>query len=125
MHSIEKYAPIVGDKVIADIYRKSRTLYGKHILHVNSTFQGGGVAELLNSLVQLFNDVGIDCGWRILHGNPTFFEITKKFHNAMQGDKIHLTNIKSLFIYQQMRLFRILHTLIMIVYLFMILNPYH
>lgn len=94
MRSIEKYAPIVGDRVIADIYRKSRNLYGKHILHVNSTFQGGGVAELLNSLVQLFNDVGIDCGWRILHGNPTFFEITKKFHNAMQGDNIHLTNIK-------------------------------
>ena len=92
--SLEDYRDIVGDDVIATIYRKARRLYGKHILHVNSTYQGGGVAEMLQTLVPLMNDIGIDAGWRILHGNPDFFTITKKFHNALQGEKINLSEIK-------------------------------
>ncbi len=94
MNSIEEYKEFVGDKVIASIHRKARKLYGKHILHINSTYQGGGVAEMLSSVVALMNDIGIDAGWRILHGNPDFFTITKKFHNALQGDKINLTEMK-------------------------------
>lgn len=94
LRSIEDYRHIVGDKVIANIYRKARGLYGKHILHINSTSQGGGVAEMLQTLVPLMNDIGIDAGWRILHGNPDFFGITKKFHNSLQGEDINLTRIK-------------------------------
>ncbi|MFQ6052421.1 MAG: glycosyltransferase, partial [Candidatus Hydrothermarchaeota archaeon] len=94
MHSLEDYREIVGDEVISKIYRKARVLYGKHILHINSTYQGGGVAEMLTSLVPLMNVIGIDVGWRILHGNPDFFSITKKFHNALQGEPINLTEIK-------------------------------
>jgi len=75
---LENYRKIVGDEVITEIYRKARKLYGKHILHINSTYQGGGVAEMLQTLVPLMNDAGIDTGWRILHGNPDFFSITKK-----------------------------------------------
>jgi len=52
------------------------------------------VAEILNSLVPLMNDIGIDAGWRTLHGNPDFFTITKKFHNALQGDSLNLTATK-------------------------------
>ena len=40
------------------------------------------------------NELGIYAGWRILHGNPDFFTITKKFHNALQGSSINLTKIK-------------------------------
>ena len=55
---------------------------------------GGGVAEILGSLVPLMNDIGIDTGWRIIRGNSDLFDITKKFHNALQGDSIHLTEMK-------------------------------
>lgn len=94
MIDIEHYQDIVGEDVIAAIRKKVRKLYGKHLLHINSTYQGGGVAEILNSLVPLMNNVGIDTGWRTLHGYPDFFEITKKFHNALQGDGVNLTSRK-------------------------------
>ena len=94
MHCLEDYKEIVGVKVIGEIHKKASKLYGKHVLHINSTYQGGGVAEILNSLVPLMNDVGLDAGWRILHGNPDFFSITKKFHNALQGEPIHFTALK-------------------------------
>lgn len=90
----ESYRKIVGDDVIAEIYRKSRKIYGKYILNVNSTYQGGGVAEMLSSLIPLMNNTGLDVDWRILHGNPDFFTVTKKFHNALQGAKINLTDLK-------------------------------
>jgi len=92
--TLEDYREIVGDEIIAGIHRKARRLYGKHILHINSTYYGGGVAEILSCLVPLMNDVGICADWRILHGSPDFFTITKKFHNALQGDSINLTEIK-------------------------------
>lgn len=91
---LDDYREIVGDNVIASIHRKAAMLYGKHVVHINSTSQGGGVAEMLQTLVPLMNDVGVDTGWRILHGNPDFFGITKKFHNAIQGEAIHMTEIK-------------------------------
>ena len=93
-HDPENYRKIVGDDVIAEIYKKARKLYGKYILNINSTYQGGGVAEILSSLVPLMNNTGIDAEWRILHGNPDFFTVTKKFHNALQGAKINLTDLK-------------------------------
>ncbi len=94
MKSLDDYSEIVGDQVLSSIYRKARKLTGKHILHINATYQGGGVAEILGSVVVLMNDIGIDTGWRILHGTPDFFAITKKFHNALQGAPINLTEIK-------------------------------
>lgn len=94
MHCLEDYKEIVGVQVIGEIHKKASKLYGRHVLHINSTYQGGGVAEILNSLVPLMNNVGLDAGWRILHGNPDFFSITKKFHNALQGEPIHFTALK-------------------------------
>ncbi|NOZ83943.1 MAG: glycosyltransferase [Epsilonproteobacteria bacterium] len=91
---LESYRNIVGDEVIAKIYRKAGYLYGKEIININSTYQGGGVAELLDSLIPLLNDAGADVGWDIFHGNTDFFQITKKFHNALQGAAIDLTDIK-------------------------------
>lgn len=94
MNRLQDYNDIVGDELIHKIYLKTRSLYNKHIVNINSTSQGGGVAEILNSLVPLMNDIGLDAGWRVLHGNNDFFNITKKFHNSLQGDSINLTNIK-------------------------------
>jgi len=94
MLSLEDFRTIVPDETLAEIYARARGLYGKHIVHVNATYQGGGVAEILYSLVMLMNDVGIDTGWRILHGSLDFFNITKKFHNALQGADINLSEQK-------------------------------
>jgi trehalose synthase len=94
MHCLEDYREIVGLRVIGEIHKKASRLYEKHVLHINSTYQGGGVAEILNSFIPLMNDIGIDTGWRILPGKPDFFTVTKKFHNALQSESIHLTDMK-------------------------------
>ena len=94
MSIIENYRRIAGRKVLNNLYQKADKVKGKHILCISSTYQGGGVAEILNSSVILLNELGIDVGWRILHGSPDFFTVTKKFHNALQGEKINLSNIK-------------------------------
>jgi len=94
MIRIDDYRDIVGDEVIAAMFKKMRRLYNKHVLHVNSTYTGGGVAEMLQSTVPLMNDIGLDAGWRTVHGNIDFYGITKKFHNALQGDRINLSAMK-------------------------------
>jgi trehalose synthase len=94
MRSLEEYREIVGEEVISSIYRKARTLYGLKVININSTYYGGGVAEILNTFVPLMNEAGVEADWRILRGTPDFFDITKKFHNGLQGDSINLTQIK-------------------------------
>ena len=92
--SLDKYQEIIGDTYFQKIHDEASSLSEKTVAHINSTYQGGGVAEILNSLVILLNDVGIKTDWRVLHGDLDFFTITKKFHNALQGDKINFTNKK-------------------------------
>ncbi len=94
MRNLEDYRKIVGEEVISSIYRKARTLYDLKVININSTYYGGGVAEILNTLVPLMNDAGVYADWRILRGTPDFFDITKKFHNALQGGSVNLTQIK-------------------------------
>ena len=91
---LRDYRGIVGDEKLAEIYRKGRKLYKKHILHISSTPYGGGVAEMLQSMIPLMNTVGLYMGWRTLIGSPDFFRVTKKFHNALQGDSVALTEKK-------------------------------
>jgi trehalose synthase len=94
MLRLEDFRHIVPDETLAEIYSRAKGLYRKNIVHLNATYQGGGVAEILYSLVLLMNDVGINTGWRILHGSQEFFEITKSFHNALQGAKFNLSERK-------------------------------
>lgn len=89
--SLKNYAGIVGEKLIQNIYEEATPLDKKHVEHVNSTYYGGGVAEILSSLTLLMNDVGIKTGWRLLKGHPDFFNVTKKFHNALQGGEIDIS----------------------------------
>ena len=96
MLRLEDFRHIVPDETLAEIYSRAKGLYGKNIVHLNATYQGGGVAEILYSLVLLMNDVGINTGWRILHGSQEFFEITKSFHNALQGENFNLSERKKL-----------------------------
>jgi trehalose synthase len=105
MINFSDYAKIVGKHEIEEIHAKADRLKDKHILCINSTYQGGGVAEILNSIVPLFDQVGVDFGWRILHGTPDFFTITKKFHNALQGSEINLSQRKKDIYYETNRRF--------------------
>ncbi len=97
---VEDYERLVGTETIERIRSKAKTLQGLHVVHVNSTYYGGGVAQLLSSLTLLMNSLGIKTGWRAIHGPPDFFSITKKMHNALQGGDINLTDLK-MEIYEQ------------------------
>jgi trehalose synthase len=94
LRKLTDYRPIVGDAKIAEIYRKGRVLCKKHIVNLSSISYGGGVAEVLRNVVPLMNDIGILVGWRTIVGSPDFFRVTKKFHNALHGDSIALTQKK-------------------------------
>ncbi|MDP2946940.1 MAG: glycosyl transferase family 1, partial [Nanoarchaeota archaeon] len=94
--NLEKYKKIVGTGVVEEINKKAKKFLNKRIVCISSTYQGGGVAEILNSIIFLFNEIGIKFGWRIIHGTPDFFAITKKFHNALQGSDIHLSKNKKM-----------------------------
>ncbi len=88
---IEKYIKYVGEEAVAAVVRAARPLYGLRLLHVNATFHGGGVAGMLHSLVPLMNDVGINADWSLLYGDPSLFQVTKKLHNALQGEPVTLS----------------------------------
>jgi trehalose synthase len=90
LYQIDDYEPFVGAETIERIRSKAKSLQYLHVAHVNSTYYGGGVAELLSSLTLLMNSLGIKTGWRVIQGAPDFFSITKKMHNALQGDTINL-----------------------------------
>lgn len=92
--TLEDYEPYIGAAAVERISRKVEKVRDLHVTNVNSTFYGGGVAELLSSLTLLFNCAGMRMGWRAIQGSPDFFSITKKMHNAMQGGEIRLTEQK-------------------------------
>ncbi len=69
-----------------------KELKGLKVVHVNATAYGGGVAELLNTIVPLMRDIGIDAWWEVLEAPMDFFNVTKKFHNTLQGADLGITN---------------------------------
>jgi len=91
MSNFDDYIKIAGNEVISEIYRRATGLHRKRVLHISSTHYDGSIAEILDSLVPLMNSVGIVTDWRILNGSPDLFTISKKFHNALQGDSKNLT----------------------------------
>lgn len=90
MARIEDYIPIVGESVVEDLRLIARHLRGKRILNVNSTAVGGGVAEILNRMVPLLRELGLDVHWDVIKGGEEFFEVTKKFHNALHGGRVDI-----------------------------------
>ena len=91
MSKIEEYIPIVGQSVIDDLRLLSDRLKDKVVQHINSTAVGGGVAEILNRMVPLLKDLGVDTRWDLIKGGEDFFEVTKKFHNVLHGRQDELT----------------------------------
>lgn len=94
MISVEDYEPLVGSETVERLLKKAEALRDLHIVNVNSTYYGGGVAEILSSLTLLMNASGIRTGWRVIEGRPDFFSVTKKMHNALQGADINFTDLK-------------------------------
>ena len=90
---LDDHAPYAGEAAIADARRLGRGLEGARVLHVSSTPYGGGVAELLHTIIPLMRDAGLDAQWFVMNGAPgEFFEATKKIHNTLQGAEDDLTS---------------------------------
>jgi len=85
MTVIEDYVSVVGEEVIQHLRQLASHLRGLRVVHVNSTRVGGGVAEILDRLVPLKQELGIDAQWEIVTGDARFYECTKNFHNSLQG----------------------------------------
>jgi len=89
--SLQDYQKIIGKERIAVIRDKAKQLQGARVVHINATAYGGGVAEILQSLVPLMLDVGLQAEWQVIEGSDEFFSVTKACHNGLQGMDISFT----------------------------------
>lgn len=89
--SMADYAEYVSEVRLDRIRAKGGDLGDSRVIHVNSTAAGGGVAELLQSLVPLLNDVGVPTDWRVMEAESPFYDVTKAIHNGLQGDDAAVT----------------------------------
>src|SRR3989442_6706866 len=85
------YAEIIGDKRYEELRTFAKAAAGRSMLHINATAYGGGVAEILQNLVPLLRDAGLDAHWSVLEAAAPFFDITTKIHNALQGHPLDLS----------------------------------
>ncbi|MBD3264397.1 MAG: glycosyltransferase [Candidatus Omnitrophica bacterium] len=83
--TLESYRNIAPPGTLDLLYKLAERLKKRSLLHINSTRLGGGVAEMLHRHIPLFNELGIDTRWEIIEGSPLFYQTTKGFHNALQG----------------------------------------
>lgn len=98
---LEAYRPIAPSTMLDEIYRLGEALRGRTLQHINSTRAGGGVAEILSRLVPLAESIGIGTTWDIVEGTPEFFEVTKSFHNALQGSSVEDPPAGAFRVYQE------------------------
>ena len=84
---ISEYNGISPKRDLLLIQQLGRKLKGKSFLHVNSTKEGGGVAEILQRMIPLMKGLGIDARWEVINGDKPFYDTTKTIHNTLQGDK--------------------------------------
>jgi trehalose synthase len=89
--SLADYTHLAGRPLIEEIRELSKELEGLRVLHLSATAFGGGVSEILYTLIPLMNDVGIDAQWQVMLGREEFYNATKRLHNALQGNPDSLT----------------------------------
>jgi trehalose synthase len=89
--TLDSYREVAPKGTVDLLFKLARRLEGRSLLHVNSTKVGGGVAEILNRFVPLFNELGIKADWEVITGSPLFYRTTKSFHNALQGQRVNIT----------------------------------
>ena len=100
-HPLGKYSSIVDEERIEKLQNLAQRLKGLKILELNSTAQGGGVAEMLYSSIPFLNNIGIESEWKIINGHESYFECTKKLHNLLQGMKGSFTReLKQIYLNQ-------------------------
>ncbi|MBP1686422.1 MAG: trehalose synthase [Deltaproteobacteria bacterium] len=85
MSILDGYEPFVGRGTLDELRLLGRQLQGRRVITVNSTAVGGGVAEILNRMVPLCHELGIDIRWDVIKGGEDFFAVTKRMHNALHG----------------------------------------
>jgi trehalose synthase len=90
--SLTDYTHIVGKELTEEIRQLSEPLKGKRVLHVSATAFGGGVSEILYTLVPLMRDVGVDAHWHVIFGKEEFYNATKLLHNSLQGAEESLSD---------------------------------
>ncbi|MDX6586632.1 MAG: trehalose synthase [Solirubrobacterales bacterium] len=90
--SLADYTHIVGKETVEEIRALAEPLQGKRVLHVNATAFGGGVSEILYTIVPLMRDIGLDAHWQVILGAEEFFNVTKLMHNSLQGDPASITD---------------------------------
>ncbi len=88
---IEEYRGIVSNSLLEEIKSLAQKIQGLKVIHINATPQGGGVAEILKSLVPLMKGVGLKAEWHILPPDNNFFTLTKEIHNDLQGQNSHFS----------------------------------
>lgn len=86
---LENYAEVVGAGEIDELRALAKPLRGRSIEMINSTAVGGGVAEILNRLVPLAEELDLGIRWEVMKGAEEFFDVTKSFHNALHGAPYH------------------------------------
>jgi trehalose synthase len=84
-YELDDYSRVVGEAEVAELRALAAPLAGRSVKMVNSTAMGGGVAEILNRLVPMIQELGLNVRWDVITGGNDFFEITKAFHNALHG----------------------------------------
>jgi trehalose synthase len=90
--TLADYQSIVPRELMAEIRELAKPLEGKRVLHVNATAFGGGVAEILYTLVPLMKDVGLEAEWHVITAPAHFYNVTKGFHNGLQGHQFTVTD---------------------------------
>ena len=90
--SLADYTHLAGRPLIQEIRELAEPLQGLRVLHLSATAFGGGVAEILYTLIPLMNDVGIDAQWEVMLGREEFYNVTKRLHNALQGNPDSLSD---------------------------------
>ncbi len=89
--SLADYTHLVGRPLVKEIRDLAEDLQGLRVLHVSATAFGGGVSEILYTLIPLMNDAGIEAEWQVMLGREEFYNATKRLHNALQGNPESLT----------------------------------
>ena len=89
--SLADYTHLVGRPLVQEIRDLAEELQGLRVLHVSATAFGGGVSEILYTLIPLMNDAGIAAEWQVMLGREEFYNATKRLHNALQGNPDSLT----------------------------------
>jgi trehalose synthase len=90
--SLADYTHLAGKPLIEEIREMAQGLQGLKVLHLSATAFGGGVAEILYTLIPLMKDVGVEAEWQVMLGREEFYNVTKRLHNALQGNPDSLSD---------------------------------